>query len=66
MKEMCDKAMYKVVCAGQILMRRLGIVVPEDIVTDVLVVPAVASRPSSSATPAAEASCKNASAQRFA
>jgi hypothetical protein len=63
MKAMCDKAMDKVVCAGRILMRRPGVVVPEDIVTDVLVAPAVASRPSSSATLAVEASCKNASAQ---
>jgi hypothetical protein len=59
MKAMCDKAMDKVVRAGWILMRRHGVVVPKDIVTDVLVAPAVASQPSSSATPTAEASCKN-------
>jgi hypothetical protein len=60
---MCDKAMDKVVRAERILMRRPGVVVPEDIVADVLATPDVVSRPSSSATPAAEASCKNAPAQ---
>jgi hypothetical protein len=59
MMAMCDKAMDKVVRAGWILMRRPGVVVPEDIVADV----DVASRPSSFATPAVEASCKNALAQ---
>jgi hypothetical protein len=63
MKAMCDKAMNKDICARRILMRRPDVVVPEDIVADVLAVPAVASRPSSSATPAAEVSCKNALAQ---
>jgi predicted nucleic acid-binding Zn-ribbon protein len=43
MKAMCDKAMVKVVRVGRILMRRPGVVVPEDIVADVLVAPAVAS-----------------------
>jgi hypothetical protein len=63
MKAMCDKAMDKVVRAGRILMRTPGVVVPEDIIVDVLAALAVVSRPSSSATPAAEASCKNAPAQ---
>jgi hypothetical protein len=63
MRAMCDKAMDKAVRAGQILMRRPGVVVPEDIVVDVLAAPAVVSRHSSSATPDAEASCKNAHAQ---
>jgi hypothetical protein len=36
MKAMCDKAMDKAVRAGRILMRRPGVVVPEDIVADVL------------------------------
>jgi hypothetical protein len=44
-------------------MRRHVIVVPEDIVADVLAMPDVVSRPSSSATPAAEASYKNTPAQ---
>ena len=63
MKAMCDKAMDKAARAGRILMRRPGVVVPEDIVADVVAAPDVASRPSSSATPAAEASCKNAPTQ---
>jgi hypothetical protein len=63
MKSMCDKAMDKAVCVGQILMRRPGVVVPKDIVADVLAAPVVVSKPSSSATPAGEASCKNAPAQ---
>jgi hypothetical protein len=62
MKAMCDKAMDKAVRAGRILMRRPGVVVPEDIVADVLAAPVVVSRPSST-TPAVEASCKNAPAQ---
>jgi hypothetical protein len=63
MKVMCDKAMDKVVHAGRILMRRPGVMVPEDIVADVVVMPDVASQPSSSATPAGEAPCNNAPAQ---
>jgi hypothetical protein len=62
MNVMCDKAMDKAIHAGRILMRNPGVVVPEDIIADVLAMPAVVSRPSSSATPAAEASCKNAPA----
>jgi hypothetical protein len=62
MKAMCDKAMNKAICVGRILMRRPGVVVPKDIVADVLAAPVVVSRPSSSATPAGEASCKNAPA----
>jgi hypothetical protein len=62
MKAMCDKTMDKAVRAGWILIRRPGVVVPEDIVIDVLAAPAVMSRPSSSATPALEASYKNAPA----
>jgi hypothetical protein len=63
MKAMCNKDMDKVVRARRILMRRLGVVVPKDIVVDVLAASAVMSRPSSSATPAAETFCKNAPAQ---
>jgi hypothetical protein len=43
MKAMCDKSMVKVVRVGQILMRRPSVVVPEDIVADVLAAPAVVS-----------------------
>jgi hypothetical protein len=60
---MCDKAMDKAVRVERILMRRPGVVVPKDIVADVLAAPIVVSRPSSSATPADEASCKNAPTQ---
>jgi hypothetical protein len=63
MKAMCDKAMDKAICAGRILMRRPGVVVPKDIVANVLATPAVVSQPSSSATLAAEASYKNAPVQ---
>jgi hypothetical protein len=63
MKAMCDKAMDKAVPAGQILMRRPRVVVPEDIAANVLVAPAGVSKPSSSATPAGEVSGKNAPAQ---
>jgi hypothetical protein len=46
-----DKAMDKAVHAGRILMRRPGVVVPDDIVADVNVVPDSSSRPSSSVAP---------------
>jgi hypothetical protein len=63
MKAMCDKAMDKVVHAGRILMKRPDVVVPEDIVADVVAAPDAASRPSSSAAPAKDVSCKNTPAQ---
>jgi hypothetical protein len=63
MKAMCDKAMDKAVHAERILMRRPSIVVPKDVLADVVAAPDVASRPSSSAAPATDASCKNAPAQ---
>jgi hypothetical protein len=53
----------RAVRAGRIRMRRPGVVVPKDIVADVLAAPVVVSKPSSSATLAGEASCKNAPAQ---
>jgi hypothetical protein len=59
MKAMCDKAMDKVVRAGWILMRRPDVVVPGDIVTDVVAALDAASRPSSSAATANDASYKN-------
>ena len=55
MKAMCDKAMDKAVRDGRILMRRPGVVVPEDIVADVVAAPDAASRPSSSIAPAKDA-----------
>jgi hypothetical protein len=46
-----DKAMDKAIRAGWILMRRLGVVVPNDIVADVKAAPDTSSRPSSSVAP---------------
>jgi hypothetical protein len=47
----CDKAMDKAIHAGQILMRRPGVVVRDDIVVDVRAAPDSSSRPSSSVAP---------------
>jgi hypothetical protein len=46
-----DRAMDKAIRAGRILMRRPGVVVPEDIRADVNVAPDSSSRPSSSVAP---------------
>jgi hypothetical protein len=46
-----DKAIDKAIRAGWILMRRPGMVVPDDIVADVNVAPDSSSRPSSSVAP---------------
>jgi hypothetical protein len=43
--------MYKAIRAGQILMRRPSVVVPEDIRADVNATPDSSSRPSSSVAP---------------
>jgi hypothetical protein len=51
LKTQRDKAMDKAIHAGQILMRRLGMVVPNDIVADVKATPDSSSRPSSSVAP---------------
>jgi hypothetical protein len=51
LKDQCDKAMDKAIRAGQILMRRPGVVVPDDIVADVNAAPDSSSRPSSSVAP---------------
>jgi hypothetical protein len=63
MKAMCDKAMDKVVHVGRILMKRLGVVVPKDIVADVLAVSVGTSKPSPSGDPADKFPCENAPAQ---
>jgi chromosome segregation ATPase len=63
MKAMCDKAMHKVVRAGRILMKRPGVVVPEDIVADILAASAGVSKPSSFGDPVGKVPCKNALAQ---
>jgi hypothetical protein len=46
-----DKAMDKAIRAGRILMRRPGVVVPDDIVADVNAAPDSSSRPSLSVAP---------------
>jgi hypothetical protein len=46
-----DKAMDKAIRTGRILMRRPGVVVPDDIVADVNAAPDSSSRPSSSVAP---------------
>jgi uncharacterized protein YhaN len=46
-----NKAMDKVIRVGRILMRRPGVVVPDDIVADVNAAPDSSSRPSSSVAP---------------
>jgi hypothetical protein len=46
-----DRAMDKAIRAGRNLMRRPGVVVPDDIVADVNVAPDSSSRPSSSVAP---------------
>jgi hypothetical protein len=52
MKMWCDKAMDKAIRAGWILMKRHGVVVPDDIVVDMLAASATSSNPSASGGPA--------------
>jgi hypothetical protein len=52
LKTQQDKAMDKAIRAGQILMRRPGVVVLDEIVVDVKAAPNASSRPSSSIAPA--------------
>ena len=51
LKAQRDKAMDKAIRAGRILMRRPGVIVPDDIVADVNAAPDSSSRPSSSVAP---------------
>jgi hypothetical protein len=51
LKAQRDKAMDKAIRAGRILLRRLGVVVPNDIVADVKAALDSSSRPSSSVAP---------------
>jgi chromosome segregation ATPase len=51
LKAQRDRAMDKAIRAGRILMRRPGVVVPDDIVADVNAAPDSSSRPSSSIAP---------------
>jgi hypothetical protein len=48
LKAQREKAMDKAIHAGRMLMRRPGVVVPDDIVADVKATPDASSRPSSS------------------
>jgi hypothetical protein len=59
LKAQRDRAMDKVVRAGWIFMRRPGVVVPDDIVVDVKVVPDATSHPSSSIAPTKDTVCKD-------
>jgi hypothetical protein len=62
LKAQHDRAMDKYVRAGRILIRRPGVIVPDDIVADVRAAPDAANRPSSSVAPAKDAVCKDTSA----
>jgi chromosome segregation ATPase len=63
MKALCDKAMDKVVRAGRILMKRHVVVVPNDIVADVLVASIRTSKPFPSSDPIGKVPCENAPTQ---
>jgi hypothetical protein len=63
LKAQRDKAMDKAIRAGRILMRRPGVVVPDDIVVDVKVAPDASSRPSSSIAPTKDIASKDVSMQ---
>ena len=52
LKAQHDKAMDKAIHAGRILMRRPGVVVPDDIIADIKATPDASSHPSSSIAPA--------------
>ena len=52
LKAQRDKAMDKAIRAGRNLMRRPGVLVPDDIVADVKATPDASSRPSSLIAPA--------------
>jgi hypothetical protein len=65
LKAQRDRAVDKAIRARQILMRRPGVVVPDDIVADVRATPDAASRPSSFVAPAKDAVCKDTSAYGF-
>jgi chromosome segregation ATPase len=51
LKAQRDKALDKAIRAGRILMRRPGVIVPDDIIADVNAAPDSSSRPSSSVAP---------------
>jgi hypothetical protein len=62
-KAWCDKAMDKAVRAGRILMTRPSVVVPDDIVADVLAMSPTSSNPSASGDPAGKVPREDAPAQ---
>jgi hypothetical protein len=63
LKAQRDKAMDKAVRAGWILMRRPGVVVPDDIIAIVKAAPDASSRPSSSIAPVKDIANKDVSMQ---
>jgi hypothetical protein len=63
LKAQRDKAMDKAIRAGRILMRRPGVVMPDDIVADVKAAPDASSRPSSSVAPVKDIANKDVSMQ---
>jgi hypothetical protein len=63
MKALCDKAMDKAVHVGRILMKRPGVMVPDDIIADVLAVFVGTSKPSPSGDPASKVPCGDTPAQ---
>jgi hypothetical protein len=63
LKAQRDKAMDKAIHAGRILMRRPGVMVPDDIVADVKATPDATSHPSSSVAPTKDTVCKDVSTQ---
>jgi hypothetical protein len=63
LKAQRDKAMDKAIRARRILMRRPGVVVPDDIVADVKAAPDASSRPSSSIAPEKDIPNRNVSPQ---
>jgi hypothetical protein len=63
LKAQRDKAIDKAIRARRILMRRPGVVVPDDIVADVKAAPDASSRPSSSVAPVKDIAGKDVSMQ---
>jgi hypothetical protein len=51
LKAQHDKAMDKAIHTGRILMRRSGVIVPDDIIANINAAPDSSSRPSSSVAP---------------
>jgi hypothetical protein len=63
LKAQHDKTMDKAIRTGRILMRRPGVVVPDDIVADIKAMPDASSRPSSSIAPIKNIAGKDVSMQ---